>query len=166
MDNKEYVGYILQADQALKTLLKRMFDQLSQEDVEYRIEFSDGAVYDFYQAFSVEDRDEMNQERLVVIKRLLLDALERLTDPDHIDVVSKETTLTVEDMWGSVASLQVFKPKNEREDVVKGVAEVIEVQEKSKPLNVDSRYVKAQKIDISFEDYTNLMSFDEKKDSE
>lgn len=156
MDNKEYIEHILAADRALRDLNEAIMYQLSQKDVAYQIEFQDGTFYDFSEPLTREEYELFKVQRTEVLRRIMLDAVQRLVERPEA---------TLNDIWGTVASLQVFKAKSERTDVISGESEDIKITETSKPLNTDSRYVKAQKSDITYEDYVELMSIDKTKET-
>lgn len=148
MENREYVQHILGADQALREMHKSVLDQLSRSDVDYRIDFEDGTSYDLYQPITREEYEMYAAQKAQLTRRLILDAVQRLIEyPDA----------SINDIWGTVASLQVFKTKSERTDIIVGDPEIVEITEKSIPLNVDSRYVKSQKPDITYEDFIEIM---------
>lgn len=150
------VEKVMNADKAVRDLYATMIEMLNQDDMDYMIEFQ-GEVWDFYMPLTQEEKDEMDERKSEVSLILLQDALQRLSDalPDqeHEDEYRYHFT----SIWINIANLQRFSSKQDRISAITS-EQPYEVDEgTSKPLDLESIYLQAQRKDLSDEEKWSLL---------
>ena len=148
------VEKIMNVDKAVRELYLTMIEVLNQDDMDYMIEFQD-EVWDFWQPLTLEEKDEMDGKKGQVCLVLLQDAMERLGDTLGTEEGDDNHRLSY--TWINIANLQRATRKQDRVSTITS-DESYEVDEgTSKPLDLESIYLQAQRKDLSDEEKWSLL---------
>jgi len=149
MNNKEFVDCIIAVDTSLRKLESAIDEMLSQPDVDYEITLY-GCTFDISKPVIKEDKKSYIKSKKKAIKLLIKKSLSLYLKKMH----KPPTDDLIVSIWGIMASLQVFKPKEERQALI--ASEIYEVPtteiKKSVPLDINNPYVKMQNRNITDEE--------------
>lgn len=148
------VEKIMNVDKAVRDLYTTMLEMLNQDDMDYKIEFQD-KTFDFWGPLTLEEKEEMDLQKNLVVSILLSDALERLKDT--LATPEDEESNRLRNTWINIANLQRATQKIDRTSTIVS-NEAYSVDEgTSKPLDYESIYIQAQRKDLSDEDKWNIL---------
>lgn len=146
MTNQEYTEIIIKSDDILRKLVSAIEEMLSQEDIDYEITLGDH-VFDLSKPVTREEKEEYEKQKKMLIGNLLAVTFNSFIETLH----EKPSDNRLRSIWGTLASLQVFKPKRERVDVIMN-EEIIPIIETSKPLDMSNPFVIVQNKNLSEEE--------------
>jgi len=167
---KDILKCIRNTDEALRDLYSAIIDELTNPDTEYTIDFK-GQFFDLSNPFTPEEKDVRKKESHRVAHMFLSDAFSKfLADIPAYDARPEtERCASMRKTWFNISIIPRATPRKYATSEITSAA-AYEVDEgTSKPLDLESIYLQAQRKDLSDEEkwsilLANIEVRDEEKD--